>query len=162
MCHGLTGVHAQHANGAVIGMTDRNLTGLEIDNVALVGGAHLEPALEQRNRGALLLRHHAELRAFDDRDEVCALNVELSSLALGYIVESITARLNDTVDRLPRHHRRGNHQLGVRCDRQCCVSLPQLDRTAGSGVNRRRQRHHVALVHIEPPGLNRYAHIALH
>jgi hypothetical protein len=45
--HGLTGIHAQHSNGAVIGMTDRNLTGLEIDNVAVVGGTYLEPALEQ-------------------------------------------------------------------------------------------------------------------
>jgi hypothetical protein len=160
--HGLAGIHAQHSNGAVIGMTDRNLTGLEIDNVAVVGGAHLEPALEQRYGGALILRHHAELRAFNDRDEVRALNVELSSLTLGYIIESITARLNDAVDRLPRHRRRGNHQLRVRCNRQCRVSLPQLDRTAGSCVNRCGQRHHVALVHIEPPGLNRYAHIALH
>ena len=161
MCHGLTGVHAQHANGAVIGMTDRNLTGLEIDNVAVVGGTHLESALEQRNRGALILRHHAELRAFNDRDEVCALYVELSSLTLGYVIKRITVRLNYTVDRLPRYRRRGNQQLRVRRDRQCCVSLPQLDRTAGPGVNRCGQRHHVALVHIEPPGLNRYAHIAL-
>jgi hypothetical protein len=162
MHHGVTGIHAQHANGAVSGMTDRDLTRLEIDNVAVVGGTHLEPALEQRNRGAVILRHHAELSALDDGDEVRTLNVELSSLTLGYIIESITVRLNDTVDGLPRYRRRGNHQLRVRCDGQCCVSLPQLDRTAGAGVDRCGQRHHVALVHIEPPGLNRYAHIALH
>jgi hypothetical protein len=162
MRHGLTGVHAQHPNGAVIGMTDRNLTGLEIDNVALVGGAHLEPTLEQRYGGAVILRHHAELRAFNDRDEVRALNAELSSLTLGYIIESIPARLDDTVDRLTWYRSRGNHQLRVRCDRQRCVSLPQLYRPAGSGVNRCGQRHHVALVHIESTGLNRYDHIALH
>jgi hypothetical protein len=127
MRHGLTGVHAEHANGAVSGMPDRNFTSLEIDNVAVVGGAHLKPTLEQRYGGALILRHHAELRAFNDRDEVRALNVELSSLTLGYIIESITVRLNDTVDRFPRYRGCGNHQLRVRCDRQCCVSLPKLD-----------------------------------
>jgi hypothetical protein len=97
-------------------MTDRNFTGLEIDNVAVVAGAYLEPTLEQRYCGAVVLRHHAELRAFDDRDEIRTLNVQLSSLALGYVIESIAVRLNDTVDRLPRYHWRGKHELRVRCD----------------------------------------------
>ena len=73
----LTTVHAQHPNGTVIGMTDRDLSGVEIDNVAAIGGAHFEPTLEQRYCCAVLLRHHAELRALDDRDEKSALNVEL-------------------------------------------------------------------------------------
>ena len=113
--YGLAAVHAQHANGAVTGMPDRNFTGLEIDSVAVVAGAYLKPTLEQGYCGAVILRHHAELGAFNDRDEIRALNVELSSLALGYIIESITVHLNDTVDRLPRDRWYGNHQLRVRC-----------------------------------------------
>src|SRR6516165_69835 len=43
--HRLTAIHAQHSYGSVIGMTNRDFTGLEIDNVAAIGGADLEPTL---------------------------------------------------------------------------------------------------------------------
>ena len=91
-------LHLQDGNIGRRAIARRDFAGLQVDDVAVVGGSHFEQSFEQRNRGRVVLGSDVELRALHHTDEEWGFDAQLASTAFADVVERVAARLHDAID----------------------------------------------------------------
>ena len=129
----VAGVHAEHADADIVASARRDLSCVQLHDVAVVGRPDLEAALEQRHGGALVLCRHVEPRALDYRDEIRGLDTQLAARSLGDLVDDVSSGLAHALDEAVRAGRRGQLDTRVARNGHRRRALSQLYVTVATG-----------------------------